>query len=91
MWLIRCASRRQKWIDQSQSLNLYPANVSGKKLDQIYKTAWQMGLKTTFLLRAVGASDGEKATIHDGKLNKVSRDQEAQFCSIEDPDCESCQ
>ncbi|UTC24988.1 ribonucleoside-diphosphate reductase subunit alpha [Candidatus Comchoanobacter bicostacola] len=91
LWLIKCASRRQKWIDQSQSLNLYVANVSGKKLDNIYKSAWQMGLKTTYYLRAVGASDGEKSTIHDGKLNKVKREDEPQFCSVEDPDCEACQ
>jgi ribonucleoside-diphosphate reductase alpha chain len=95
LWLIKGASRRQKWIDQSQSLNLYVAGVSGKKLDVIYKTAWKLGLKTTYYLRTVGASDGEKSTIHDGKLNKVAREEKpataAEFCSIEDPDCEACQ
>ncbi|WP_425248419.1 ribonucleoside-diphosphate reductase subunit alpha [Candidatus Synchoanobacter obligatus] len=94
-WLIKCASRRQKWIDQSQSLNLYVAGVSGKKLDSIYKLAWKLGLKTTYYLRTVGASDGEKSTIHDGKLNKVTREEkpatDAEFCSIDNPDCESCQ
>jgi ribonucleoside-diphosphate reductase alpha chain len=94
-WLIKCASRRQKWIDQSQSLNLYVAGVSGKKLDSIYKLAWQSGLKTTYYLRTVGASDGEKSTIHDGKLNKVKREEtpatDAEFCSIDNPDCEACQ
>lgn len=94
-WLIRCASMRQKWIDQSQSLNLYVAGVSGKKLDAIYKQAWRLGLKTTYYLRTVGASDGEKSTIHDGKLNKVAREEKpatsAEFCSIDNPDCEACQ
>lgn len=95
LWLIRCASRRQKWIDQSQSLNLYVAGVSGKKLDQIYKTAWQMGLKTTYYLRSMGASDGEKSTLRDSALNKVNREsedaQQAEMCSIDNPDCEACQ
>jgi ribonucleoside-diphosphate reductase alpha chain len=94
LWLVRCASRRQKWLDQSQSLNLYVANVSGKKLDQLYKSAWQMGLKTTYYLRTVAATDGEKSTIHDGKLNKVEKaeaEPQPKYCSIEDPDCEACQ
>lgn len=93
-WLIKCASRRQKWIDQSQSLNLYVANVSGKKLANIYMSSWKRGLKTNYYLRSLGATDGEKSTIHDGKLNRVKREEpqeEPKFCSIEDPDCEACQ
>jgi ribonucleoside-diphosphate reductase alpha chain len=90
-WLIQCGSRRQKWIDQSQSLNLYIAGVSGKKLDSMYKSAWMNGLKTTYYLRAMGASDGEKSTAHDGKLNKVKREEEPKFCAIDEPDCEACQ
>jgi|AntRauTorckE5430_2_1112549.scaffolds.fasta_scaffold00074_22 ribonucleoside-diphosphate reductase alpha chain len=93
-WLIECASRRQKWIDQSQSLNLYVSGVSGKKLDSMYKLAWTMGLKTTYYMRALAASDGEKSTLHDGKLNKVKREEptvDPKFCSIDEPDCEACQ
>ncbi|GGA57460.1 ribonucleoside-diphosphate reductase subunit alpha [Pelagibacterium lentulum] len=73
-WLISAASRRQKWIDQAQSLNLYIANPSGKALDAIYKLAWSMGLKTTYYLRARAATSVEKSTLKgtDGKLNAVS-------------------
>ncbi|MGB3539409.1 MAG: ribonucleoside-diphosphate reductase subunit alpha [Mesorhizobium sp.] len=73
-WLIQAASRRQKWIDQSQSLNLYIANPSGKKLDELYRLAWRMGLKTTYYLRSRSASHVEKSTLKgtDGKLNAVS-------------------
>lgn len=73
-WLIEAASRRQKWIDQSQSLNLYIANPSGKKLDELYRLAWRMGLKTTYYLRSRSASHVEKSTLKgtDGKLNAVS-------------------
>lgn len=87
-WLIDAASRRQKWIDQSQSLNLYIANPSGKKLDQIYKTAWLRGLKTTYYLRSLGATGTEKSTIDRGTLNAVAV---TNVCSIDDPSCESCQ
>ena len=83
-WLIDAASRRQKWIDQAQSLNLYMNAPSGKKLDVLYRTAWLRGLKTTYYLRTLGATDAEKSTIHDGALNAVA-------CSIDNPDCESCQ
>lgn len=91
MWLVEAASRRQKWIDQSQSLNLYMAKPSGKKLDNIYKQAWIKGLKTTYYLRSMGASNAEKSTISDGALNAVKIDPEPKVCSILDPDCEACQ
>jgi ribonucleoside-diphosphate reductase alpha chain len=88
-WLVDAASRRQKWIDQAQSLNLYMAEPSGKKLDTLYKMAWLRGLKTTYYLRSMGATSAEKATIHDGALNAVQSG--ASICSIENPDCEACQ
>ncbi len=88
-WLIEAASRRQKWIDQAQSLNLYMAEPSGKKLDTLYKTAWLKGLKTTYYLRSMGATHTEKSTITDGSLNAVSIQPKA--CAIDDPDCEACQ
>ena len=71
-WLIEAASRRQKWIDQAQSLNLYLSEPSGKKLDTLYKFAWLRGLKTTYYLRTLGATHVEKSTAFDGKLNAVS-------------------
>ncbi|GAA5135679.1 ribonucleoside-diphosphate reductase subunit alpha [Alloalcanivorax gelatiniphagus] len=71
-WMVEAASRRQKWIDQAQSLNLYIADANGKKLDVTYKMAWLLGLKTTYYLRAIGATQTEKSTINDGKLNRVS-------------------
>ncbi|WP_315835927.1 ribonucleoside-diphosphate reductase subunit alpha [Bradyrhizobium prioriisuperbiae] len=102
-WLIEAAARRQKWIDQAQSLNLYIANPSGKKLDQLYRLAWQRGLKTTYYLRSRSATHVEKSTLKgtDGKLNAVSANvvEAAEpillptqlACSINDPDCEACQ
>lgn len=86
-YLIAAGARRQKWLDQSQSLNIYVANASGKKLDQIYKSAWRQGLKTTYYLRTVSASAVEKSTEHrvGMGLNAVKA------CAIDDPDCESCQ
>jgi ribonucleoside-diphosphate reductase alpha chain len=94
-WLIDSAARRQKWIDQSQSLNLYMAEPSGKKLDTLYKMAWLRGLKTTYYLRTLGATSTEKSTLHTGALNAVtinsSATAEPKLCSIENPDCESCQ
>ncbi len=73
-WLIEAASRRQKWIDQAQSLNLYIANPSGRKLDELYRLAWRKGLKTTYYLRSRSATHVEKSTLKgtDGKLNAVS-------------------
>ncbi|VAW63099.1 Ribonucleotide reductase of class Ia (aerobic), alpha subunit, partial [hydrothermal vent metagenome] len=86
-WLIEAGSRRQKWIDQAQSLNLYMSEPSGKKLDQLYKLAWVRGLKTTYYLRSVGATHMEKAA-----GNTQSVEQEApKVCSILDPDCDACQ
>jgi ribonucleoside-diphosphate reductase alpha chain len=92
-WLVDAASRRQKWIDQAQSLNLYVAGASGKKLDITYRMAWLRGLKTTYYLRALAATTTEKSTISDNSLNKVSTDAApaAMACSIDDPDCEACQ
>jgi ribonucleoside-diphosphate reductase alpha chain len=93
-WLIDAASRRQKWIDQAQSLNLYIAQPSGKKLDALYRAAWLRGLKTTYYLRSLGATDAEKSTVHTGALNAVKISEETagpKICSIEDPDCEACQ
>ncbi len=95
-WLVECASRRQKWIDQSQSLNLYMAGASGKKLDDTYKLAWLRGLKTTYYLRTMGATHAEKSTVKSGQLNAVQMAPEPEmaepkFCAIDDPDCEACQ
>ena len=102
-WLIDAASRRQKWIDQSQSLNLYIDEPNGKKLDIMYRMAWLRGLKTTYYLRSRSATTTEKSTISTGELNAVSAtaQPEAQpqtntttapsACSILDPDCEACQ
>ncbi|SFF63880.1 ribonucleoside-diphosphate reductase alpha chain [Fontimonas thermophila] len=70
--LVDAASRRQKWIDQAQSLNLYMREPSGKKLDELYKHAWISGLKTTYYLRTLGATHAEKTTISDHRLNAVS-------------------
>ncbi|HEY0665264.1 MAG TPA: ribonucleoside-diphosphate reductase subunit alpha [Gallionella sp.] len=94
-WLIEAASRRQKWIDQAQSLNIYMAGVSGRKLDETYKLAWVRGLKTTYYLRTMGATSAEKSTGRAGALNAVPTHggvaEETQFCSIDNPDCEACQ
>jgi ribonucleoside-diphosphate reductase alpha chain len=71
-WLVQAASRRQKWIDQAQSLNIYMAGASGRKLDETYKLAWVSGLKTTYYLRTMGATHAEKSTVRSGQLNAVS-------------------
>ena len=75
-WLVEAASRRQKWIDQAQSLNLYMSEPSGQKLDNLYKLAWVRGLKTTYYLRSMGATHVEKSTVQgrESKLNAVSND-----------------
>lgn len=73
-WLVEAAARRQKWIDQAQSLNLYMAGASGKKLDETYKLAWLRGLKTTYYLRTLGATHAEKSTVESGSLNAVPSD-----------------
>jgi ribonucleoside-diphosphate reductase alpha chain len=98
-WLIEAASRRQKWIDQAQSLNIYMAGVSGRKLDETYKLAWLRGLKTTYYLRTLGATSAEKSTSRAGALNavasggetSVAQAEETKFCSIDNPECEACQ
>ena len=90
LYLIRAASMRAKWIDQSQSLNLYMAKASGKKLDKLYKDAWLYGLKTTYYLRSLGATDTEKSSVEERTLNAVTPNT-VQACSIDNPDCEACQ
>ena len=102
-WLIESAARRQKWIDQAQSLNIYMAGVSGKKLDETYKLAWLRGLKTTYYLRTLGATSAEKSTVKTGALNAVPADggitamsaepveTDLKYCAIDDEECESCQ
>ena len=105
-WIIECASRRQKWIDMGQSLNLYIEQPSGKKLDEMYRMAWTKGLKTTYYLRSLGATQVEKSTVDINKFGVqprwmknqsassdmvVSRQPEVQACSIDNPDCEACQ
>jgi ribonucleoside-diphosphate reductase alpha chain len=96
-WLVEAAARRQKWIDQAQSLNIYIAQPSGKKLDETYKLAWLRGLKTTYYLRTMGATSAEKSTGRGGELNAVpvaggeAAAAEAKFCSIDNPECEACQ
>jgi len=105
-WLIECASRRQKWIDMGQSLNLYLGQPSGRKLDDMYKLAWQAGLKTTYYLRSLGATTVEKSTVDINKFGvqprwmknasssseiAVERQPEVKACSILDPDCDACQ
>ena len=90
-WLVEAAARRQKWIDQAQSLNLYLANPSGRRLDALYRLAWKRGLKTTYYLRTQSATQVEKSTLQgtDGRLNAVS--VAPQVCIIDDPSCEACQ
>jgi ribonucleoside-diphosphate reductase alpha chain len=96
-WLVEAAARRQKWIDQSQSLNIYMAGASGRKLDDTYKLAWIRGLKTTYYLRAMGATHAEKSTTKAGQLNAVpsgtaeAAAEDPKFCAIDNPDCEACQ
>ena len=69
-WLVEAAARRQKWIDQAQSLNIYMAGASGKKLDETYKLAWLRGLKTTYYLRTLGATHAEKSTVTSGSAER---------------------
>jgi len=98
-WLVEAGARRQKWIDQSQSLNIYMPGASGRKLDETYKLAWIRGLKTTYYLRALGATHAEKSTVKAGQLNAVpsaggmtdAAGESPQFCSIDNPECEACQ
>lgn len=98
-WLVEAASRRQKWIDQGQSLNLYMSEPNGQKLDALYKLAWVRGLKTTYYLRSMGATHVEKSTMDASRssgLNAVentpnSSSEAPKACSILDPDCDACQ
>ena len=101
-WLIEAGSRRQKWIDQAQSLNLYLSEPSGKKLDNLYKLAWVRGLKTTYYLRSMGATHMEKSAgesssgstageYQGGDLLTKPESDAPKVCSILDPDCEACQ
>jgi len=103
-YIVESASRRQKWIDQAQSLNLYIGNADGKKLDITYRMAWYSGLKTTYYLRSIAATSTEKSTVQQGKLNAVSAETNQSpaqelgapapipdACSLDDPDCEACQ
>lgn len=97
--LLEAAARRQKWIDQSQSLNLYIARPSGRMLDKIYKLAWTLGLKTTYYLRSLGATDPEKSTLNEQKLNAVKSEpsidtNNTRQCTLAAPgedECEVCQ
>ncbi|MDM8559687.1 ribonucleoside-diphosphate reductase subunit alpha [Candidatus Parabeggiatoa sp. HSG14] len=88
-WLIEAASRRQKWIDQAQSLNLYMLEPSGRKLDDLYKLAWLRGLKTTYYLRGMGATRVEKSTVNNNPALNVGNTTQA--CALDDPECEACQ
>jgi ribonucleoside-diphosphate reductase alpha chain len=103
-WLVEAGSRRQKWLDQAQSLNLYMSEPNGKKLDNLYKLAWVRGLKTTYYLRSMGATHVEKSTMTDtGRANrpsavggnylatKTGKAEAPKACSILDPECEACQ
>ncbi len=100
-WLVEAGARRQKWIDQAQSLNIYMGGASGKKLDETYKLAWKRGLKTTYYLRTLSATSAEKSTGRGGELTSVpanggitgslEESAEPKFCAIDDPTCEACQ
>jgi ribonucleoside-diphosphate reductase alpha chain len=105
-WIVEAAARRSKWIDQAQSLNIYMAGASGKKLDDTYKLAWLRGLKTTYYLRALAATSAEKSTGRGGELNAVSAapavassaapampEPEGQVCMLRpgDPGFEECE
>lgn len=90
--LIECAALRQKWIDQAQSLNIYLDKPSGKKLNDLYQQAWKSGLKSTYYLRTLGASQTEKNIIpNDIEKPNANNTTTAKFCSIDNPDCEACQ
>src|SRR5438445_3650183 len=105
VWTVEAGARRQKWIDQSQSLNIYIGRASGKKLDETYKLAWLRGLKTTYYLSSMGATHAEKSTVKTGQLNAVPAEAGAPLaagtdpsgeagltlCKVDDPECEACQ
>ncbi|MCC7152114.1 MAG: ribonucleoside-diphosphate reductase subunit alpha [Rubrivivax sp.] len=104
-WIVEAAARRQKWIDQAQSLNIYLAGASGRKLDETYRLAWLRGLKTTYYLRTTSATRAEKSTVAQGALNAVpaqhglaagasshaTGSSELRLCALDDPGCEACQ
>jgi ribonucleoside-diphosphate reductase alpha chain len=98
-WLVECGARRQKWIDQAQSLNIYMGGASGRQLDELYRLAWVRGLKTTYYLRTMGATHAEKSTSRAGQLNAVpnaSDDAGAAVCALKPgqagfSECEACQ
>ncbi len=94
-WLIAAAARRQKWIDQAQSLNLYVDRPDGPKLDAMYRLAWRSGLKTTYYLRSRAATHVERSTLKgpDARLNAVVAPPAGvvNACAIDNPDCEACQ
>ncbi len=93
-WLIKASAVRSKWIDQAQSLNLFVANTSGKQLNELYTLAWKTGLKTTYYLRSLGASQVEKSTVDTAKYGNTHRRENVtsiQACAIDDPECEACQ
>src|SRR5262249_38243582 len=94
-WLVEAAARRQKWIDQSQSLNIYMAGASGKRLDETYKLAWLRGLKTTYYLRALGATHAwtptPKAAAPKPAPALETAEAGVKLCVINNPDCEACQ
>lgn len=102
-WLVEAGSRRQKWIDQGQSLNLYMEEPSGQKLDNLYKLAWVRGLKTTYYLRSIGATGAEKLNDASAATDSVKPDLKVapnavqvgsaapKACSILEPDCDACQ
>jgi ribonucleoside-diphosphate reductase alpha chain len=105
VWLVEAAARRQKWIDQAQSLNIYMGGASGKKLDDTYRLAWRRGLKTTYYLRTMAATHVEMSTVAKSRLNAVSSGAasgtsgasaqtpatDIKMCAIDDPSCEACQ
>ncbi len=88
-WLIEAAARRQKWIDQAQSLNIYLPEPSGKKMDELYRLAWIRGLKTTYYLRSLAASQVEKVGV--GVQPMLKTENLSRACAIDNPECESCQ
>jgi ribonucleoside-diphosphate reductase alpha chain len=105
-WLIEAASRRQKWIDMGQSLNLYISQPDGRKLHEMYFLAWRKGLKTTYYLRSVGATQVEKSNADVNRRGfqprwmknrsassriDVAREETPKTCSVTDPTCEACQ
>jgi ribonucleoside-diphosphate reductase alpha chain len=94
-WLIRAAARRGKWIDQSQSLNIFLQTTSGKRIADVYSYAWKCGLKTTYYLRTMGASGIEKSTVDLNRFNKNGTANgsysQGAVCNIDDPTCEACQ